>query len=275
MLLFCCFSFNTFAAGDGEVIGAKVSGVAGSTIELPIKYLGNPGFWIMFLEINFDPEIFEYAGIDDGDYDRAEIVPQTYVNKGKVLLDIEGKDFADLTGDGVIATLKLAVKDTVKVGNYEVNLSIGDGMAVNFEVDYVTPKITSGSVYISCTEHKFKDNTCENCGVIKAGEDIKVDYEKLPEPIKPVIKDVDGSEIKPDDTVTTDNNASNTTSDNTSQSDSVEKDDAQKNEGNNENTPNKSDKPNAVTLIVICVVALLIICVSVIVFVKNKKNKIS
>lgn len=261
ILLLSCFSFNAFCADDGEVIGATVYGAAASTVELPIKYKGNPGFWIMFLEINFDPEVFEYAGIDDGDYDKAEIVPQTYANKGKVLLDIEGKEYADLTGDGVIATLKLNVKDTAKVGNYQVNLSIGDGMAVDFDVNYVVPKVTSGSVYVVCSNHDFKDNTCSVCGAVKDGEDIKVDLEKLPEPIKPVIKDVDGSELKDDSSKPADGSSSAVANNDSQNND--KKDDAK-----------DTEKPNTVLFVVICGVAVVIIAVVVVIIVKSKKKQI-
>lgn len=195
LLITCCFAVNCFAANDGEINGAAVYAAPGSTVELPVKYVNNPGFWIMFLEVNFDPDVFEYVGIENGDYDKAEIVPQTYKNKGKVLLDIEGVEYADLTGDGVIATLKLAIKENAKVGNYQINYGIGDGMAVNFDVGYVVPVVKSSSVYVVCSAHDFKENKCSVCGAVKEGEEVKVDVEKLPEPIKPVIKDVEGINV--------------------------------------------------------------------------------
>ena len=73
LLITCCFAVNCFAANDGEINGAAVYAAPGSTVELPVKYVNNPGFWIMFLEVNFDPDVFEYVGIENGDYDKAEI----------------------------------------------------------------------------------------------------------------------------------------------------------------------------------------------------------
>ena len=60
LLITCCFAVNCFAAKDGEINGAAVYAAPGSTVELPVKYVNNPGFWIMFLEVNFDPDVFEF-----------------------------------------------------------------------------------------------------------------------------------------------------------------------------------------------------------------------
>ncbi len=254
VLMLSCITVNCFAAYDGEINGAAVYGAPGSVVELPVKYTNNPGFWIMFLEINFDPDVFEYVGIENGDYEKAEIVPQTYKNKGKVLLDIEGVEYADLTGDGTIATLKLAIKDNAKVGNYQVNYSIGDGMAVNFDVAYVVPLVKSASVYVACAEHDFKDNKCTACGAVKEGEEVKVDLEKLPEPVKPVIKDVEGVNI-------VDGAASSLPSANDSNSD------------DKVDTEKQASVPDTTLLIIICCGAA-VLCgaiVATVIIVKKKK----
>lgn len=245
-------TLNVCAANDGTVGAEAYYGAPGEIVEVPIRYTSNPGFWIMYLGVYFDPEIFEYESVEKGDYDKVDITPNNYSNPGKIVLLFEGKEHVDITGDGVIATLKLKIKDNAPVGNYAVVLSIGDGMAVNFDVKYVQPTMQNGSVYVVCKTHDFKDDICSICGAVREGEKITVDTEKLPEAVKPIIKDEDVS-----DTL---DSSSDTSAGENSSSDADKSD----TDGN--------VKPDNITIIIMCVISALLIA-GVIVFVIIKKKK--
>ena len=251
-----------FANNDGQISGTAISATPNTTVEIPIKYSSNPGFWVMFVEINFDPEIFEFAGFENGDYAKTTLNEYTYDNNpGKVLLFLDGQENANLTGDGVIAKLQLHVKETAAVGNYAIDVSEADGKIANFDAELVRPDYFDGSVYVVCSEHNFEDNKCTNCSAVKEGDNVIIDLENAPEPIQPIIKDINNNpESGTVESSSTDSSDSSKTSSTTT--------------GNDSGGTGSSNTTKVILRYLIVVAGgLLVIAVVVLIVVSSKKKK--
>lgn len=246
LIFMCATVFGVNAEANGTVSTVSVYGKSGDIVTLPISYSENSGFYMMFLNVNFDPDVFEYIGFENGSYETASIEVYTYTDDlGKIKFFIENKKFEDITGDGVLLNVKLKIKDNISVNNFAVVLSAEEGMIVNFDTNYVKPSFKNGSVYTVCTEHNFENDICTECGAVLSGDgEIYVDTEKLSEPVLP--------EIKPED--------NNTPTEETAVSDTSA-----------EQTKQNGSKPKIAVMVISVAAIILIAAVAVFVICKRKK----
>lgn len=160
-----CFCFGVTAESYGTIIGESAEVERGETFTVKFNYQNNPGFWIMFMTLYFDAESFELVESKKGDYKNVSLNQMLYDdNAGKVLLDIEGNQANDVTGDGVLAEVTFRVKENAKIQNNAIVISVGNGKACNFNTELIHPAVNYAMVNVVCKEHNMQNGTCKICG---------------------------------------------------------------------------------------------------------------
>lgn len=182
-LLLGCLFIPAAAAGDGQIGVVASYAAPGDTVTFPVRYQGNPSFWIMFLKIKYNPEVLEYVGTSRGDFSDLNVAPTS--QGGILVLDLEGSKMQDITGDGVLCKVTFRIRESAPGGKQTLSLFYEKGMICNYEEQYVRPACSDISLTVTCKEHRFgtekvEENgksylVCEDCGARKevgtAGDD--------------------------------------------------------------------------------------------------------
>ncbi len=164
-MLFAAFGFSASAQSYGTIVGENVEVERGETFTVKFSYESNPGFWILFMTLHFDSQSLELVQTKKGTYKNASLNQMTYPDDaGKVLLDIEGTQANDVTGDGVLAEVTFRVKDDAKIQNNAIVISVGDGKACNFNTELIKPAVKYALVNVVCKEHDMENGSCKICG---------------------------------------------------------------------------------------------------------------
>lgn len=147
----------TLAISKADTINFDMSSVevkAGEEVSIPITIsnIASIGISTFDFEVLYDAENLEYVGVTPGDIlkNAATNFASNLEEEGKIrflYLDYTMKDEA-INTNGVLATIKLKVKDTAKVGEYPVevpaNYTFGDPVLADMKVE-----IKSGAVTVA------------------------------------------------------------------------------------------------------------------------------
>ncbi|MGN0171522.1 MAG: cohesin domain-containing protein, partial [Acutalibacteraceae bacterium] len=138
---------------DNYVKVADVEANPGETVEVPVTITNNTGFAFIKLMFSYDPEVFEPVA-------KADIVKGDVMASGTMLVNIKGDDnflftcddVANMTGDGVLVTITMKVKDTAPAGKAAINLTYSADDTCDENLDNVVLVCASGSVTVGGAE---------------------------------------------------------------------------------------------------------------------------
>ena len=127
----CIVTVNAPAAvyEDNLYISAdKVTARAGEEVDINLNITDNPGFAGLTLTVNYDSDVLEFVDCD------LDIISSAVVGDtvpGKIVFACAG--VKNISGDGVLASLKFKVKEDVAEGIYPITLSFVNGDAFRYE----------------------------------------------------------------------------------------------------------------------------------------------
>ncbi|MBQ8893106.1 MAG: hypothetical protein IJ043_01715 [Clostridia bacterium] len=136
-----------FTAGNAE-------GLNGAEVTVPVTLNNNPGFIGAEISVTYDPNAMALTAVEKGDQD-ALIVPGTPVvgEDGKATVEIalipaDGDNPVEVTADCVIANLKFTLNNTVKGGDYTVEIAAVE--VVDAENNALTIENGTATVTVKC-----------------------------------------------------------------------------------------------------------------------------
>ncbi len=148
-----------FAADEPALLIKDVEAAPGAEVVMNIEIVNNPGMTLGEFVFEFDADHLEFvsgAAVGGDGWDWLPMV-NTDVNNAKFGSVVFSASAQPLTGDAVLVTLTLKVKDDVKPGKYPVNAVvdfIGDD-----DADFITATTFTGYVVVPCTEHEWDEGT--------------------------------------------------------------------------------------------------------------------
>lgn len=142
---------------DAKIVVGNASGRKDNTISVPISIKNNPGIYAICFEMPIDPNVFEYVGCEYSnsifkldnlsDYD-----PTTNSFK----LNRSGESlFDNVTIDGIIAIIKLRIKNTVSDGTYALSVKVDALNTINCDGNGVN--VSDGSGVVSVSSYRLGD----------------------------------------------------------------------------------------------------------------------
>lgn len=161
-----------FAAEEPALYIADVTAAAGDEVIMNIEIVNNPGLSLGEFVFNFDTTALEFVSATavGGDGWAWICMVNDQVDNAKFGSVVFSASDAALTGDAVLVTLTLKVKEDVKPGSYPVNAVvdfIGDD-----EGDFIVGTTFTGYVNIPCPGHVWDEGvvktpaTCKDEGVM-------------------------------------------------------------------------------------------------------------
>ena len=161
-----------FATEEPALLIKDVEADPGDEVVMNIELVNNPGLTLGELVFEFDTDALEFVSAEAVGGEDWEWLPilNDDVDNAKFGSFVFSASAQPLTGDAVLLTLTLKVKDDVKPGKYEVNAVvdfIGDD-----DADFIVEETFTGYVVVPCAEHVWDDGvvktaaTCTEDGVM-------------------------------------------------------------------------------------------------------------
>ena len=141
---------KVIAATGTAVEMASVQGCIGTTVRVDVTIRNNPGVVGAELKGTYDAELLEFVGVENG-----QLLPEMLAvieNGGIYISWSEIQD--NIVGDGVIATLIFAIKDTASVGDVAA-IEIASFLAHDTQMQDVEFNTADGSVTVA--DHTWND----------------------------------------------------------------------------------------------------------------------
>ena len=156
LMLSIVLAFSLVLSGCGETndtkekAGTKLSlegavGLPGDTVSIPISLSDNCGIWGSQILISYDSSVFSFVSCVNGEV--FEMCDSNTVEEGICIITSQlGTE--DTTANGLIATVKLKIKDIADDGEYKITIDektnfsniAGELQEVSFEGCTVTVK---------------------------------------------------------------------------------------------------------------------------------------
>ena len=138
---------SVFGGGSGAftVKAGEATVEKGGIVKVPIEVSGNPGFCAAMFSVNYDGEVLEYLGFENGDVvGQCEVAP----SGNKVVAILENSEAADNEKNGTLYTLKFtAIGNSGAESDIKLELE-KEGSFINIDEKVVTPDIENGKVTI-------------------------------------------------------------------------------------------------------------------------------
>lgn len=116
---------------DVTVSVGNTSARVGKSVTVPVTLGGNPGLFILRLNVSYDADKLVYAGVENGEIFKADNVIFNNVENGELVLYFEASGDADVVANGVLANLKFnVVDDNAVAGDTDVCVEVEE--AVNY-----------------------------------------------------------------------------------------------------------------------------------------------
>lgn len=130
------------SSGEPTVTAGEVSGSAGDTVTVPVKFTGNPGAMGFFLEFKYDNEKLEYVSFEKGN-----LITDCEVADSKGTLKMVSVEDNDVKKDGTLINIKFKIKDGAS-GESKVDVICGENSICNYDEKSISAKAVAGKVII-------------------------------------------------------------------------------------------------------------------------------
>lgn len=134
--------FLLFGKRQLTVTVASVTAKPGDEIIVPVKLTGNKGIMGAYIKLEFDDNVFECLGYEDGN-----LLPSGLVNISENTVNYVSVADNNIDKDGVLLSLKLKVKSNA-TGSSQIKAVLDEDSLVNFDEESLTAKIENGTVTI-------------------------------------------------------------------------------------------------------------------------------
>ncbi len=135
---------STEVVKKGSVKTPAIKTSKNETIKVPVNIDKNPGVWGCQLNIEYDTQVFEYVGYENGKlFDECDV----NVDNGVIRSLITKSALENTKKNGTIVTFEFKVNKNAPKGTYELKLR-DDYQMVNVEEQIVSPKINIGKITI-------------------------------------------------------------------------------------------------------------------------------
>lgn len=180
--LVAVFATAAFATEAPALVVDTVETVAGEEVVVNISIVNNPGITLGEFYVRFDTEALELVSMKavGGEGWLWDAKCNKTAMKFAFMAEAEDPETGDamegytLTGDAVLLTLTLKVKENVKPGTYEIVADVDGNSFIGDETnDLIVGVKFSGAVVVGCTEHEWDEGTvktpatCTEAGVME------------------------------------------------------------------------------------------------------------
>lgn len=139
------------AADTPTIVAADVTGAAGNTVEVTVRFENNPGLISAKVRVGYDATALEFVEADKGDF------PAEWYSFGNPEKNPFVVNFCNGTAEGnyaaqLFATLRFKIREDAAAGTYPVTLTCDfEGDFYNYDWDAVHFAIDEGSVTVAGT----------------------------------------------------------------------------------------------------------------------------
>ena len=167
---------NASAANEkGSIALKSVTAAPGDVISIPVQIdtKETGGIYCFQAEISYDSSVFELYNTEDlasnwtnGQFyqDRYNLTKPAVANPYRVNYMDDSSADANATGNKLLGTLKLKVKDVASINKdgYTITLTLRESNTRNSKTGKVAFDVTNAKVTLSCKNHKFGAYTYNN-----------------------------------------------------------------------------------------------------------------
>ncbi|MGN0492462.1 MAG: cohesin domain-containing protein [Acutalibacteraceae bacterium] len=120
----------------------SVSGEVGKTVEVPVKFTGNPGAMGFFLQLEYDSESLEYISFEKGD-----LLTDCEVSGGGGNIKLISVEEGDVKKDGTLVKLTFKVREGAS-GDCELKLICDENSVCNYDEESIAVTAQSGKITV-------------------------------------------------------------------------------------------------------------------------------
>ena len=129
-------------SGKATVTIGSVSGEAGKTVKVPVKFTDNPGAMGFFLQFEYDSEALEYISFEKGD-----LLSDCEVSGSNGSLKLISVEENDVKKDGNLVYLSFKVRDGAS-GDCEIKLINDENSVCNYNEESIAINAVNGKISV-------------------------------------------------------------------------------------------------------------------------------
>lgn len=133
---------RTDSTGAPTISAGTVKAKPGDTVQVPVKYTGNPGTMGILLDIEYDAGAVKYLAADRGD-----IIPDCEVSGADGRLSLIAVANEDTDKDGTLVYLNFKVNENAS-GETEIKLKLGENAVCNYNEEAISVTAKNGKITI-------------------------------------------------------------------------------------------------------------------------------
>ena len=147
LLVFGMLPVSVFAAGTISITAGKVTGTAGTTVDVPISFPDNPGINNAGFYVNYDSATLTFKGWTAGTVFAESEIDGNFESNPMIISAYTGKN--NKTAKGTFITLQFEIKNGAAAKEYPITLETGRlGGFTNIAEEELTPVYTNGSIIV-------------------------------------------------------------------------------------------------------------------------------
>lgn len=146
---------QVLGAGNTTITVSSSSAEQDSTVSVAVRLDGNSGLWGLKLRISYDASALALEAVSTGNlFSEGEMTYSESLDKNPYVIVASASKLEDVTGDGVLVTLRFCVKADAELKAYPVTVEVVQ--AVNVAGDAVSVGTYNGSITVVKCLHSDK-----------------------------------------------------------------------------------------------------------------------